>query len=323
MIKSIYRCDPIQWGVLFYLLILVLLGGHIAYGISCGSEYDLFSQVGLLEAKDWPGIILNGLLLLLIPFVFRRGMKRSGALGFNERVSFYPIGLFTITCLLSCNTTPLLIVTLCISLLVNRVLSLNEGDILSKAAFEGGVIISICSLFSYYFLIEIVFLWIAFSVIRPLDWKSLLWSLIGLVAIQYLYYSGAYILTGEFIITLDSLHMMDETDLIENRSMGFLPIAYLIVNIALVLLMLSRSLKESRGGIVRRRKVIRIGIILLVVNLVISSLLFQFQGVSPFSSLLAVPLSIIFLDMMEGEHPILYGILFFLWTLLTFMITWN
>ncbi len=173
MIKRIYRCDPVQWGALFYLILLVLVVGNAWKGSPYGIEYNLFDLNGVSESENWLQYAMNGALLLIIPILFRRGIKESGGLGFSERVSYYPIGLFTVTALLSANTTPLLISVLCITLLLNRILSLAEGDNLSRASFDSGVIVSIGCLFSNYFIFEMVFVWLALSIIRPPHWKSI------------------------------------------------------------------------------------------------------------------------------------------------------
>ncbi len=323
MIKRIYRCDPVQWGALFYLILLVLVVGNAWKGSPYGIEYNLFDLNGVSESENWLQYAMNGALLLIIPILFRRGIKESGGLGFSERVSYYPIGLFTVTALLSANTTPLLISVLCITLLLNRILSLAEGDNLSRASFDSGVIVSIGCLFSNYFIFEMVFVWLALSIIRPPDWKSIVWSLIGLVALPYLYFSLKYIIVGEVVIRNDIFQMIPEYETSLRSGAGIWSILYLVITISMFLLMLARSMQSAHGGVVRRRKVIRIGIALLIVNLIISAVLFQFQGVSPFSSILAVPLAILYLELMEGERPIVHQVLFMLWLILTFIICWN
>lgn len=321
MIKRIFQCDSIPLSILSVVLSIGILIGAIVFGAfddcSAGTQEE---STALLHGSTLR-YVLMGILLVVIPIGYRRSIGRTGILDFNERVSLYPISLILLTSFPSCNNLEFLIASALILLLFSRVIRIKEGDPPSPAAFSGGIIIALCSWISPYFLLLGIFLWVALSSLNVLNWRTMVWSILGLLSPVYIYFTIGYIISG----TVPSIDITGLTESDPVRLMGDLRlwwVVYLVVFIALFAFVVLRSIRAASKGIVIRRKLIRLGITLLIITALISVLIFQFEGASPYLGLMSIPMAVIFQEMYRSGRSILYSISFLLWLALTIVVSW-
>ncbi len=321
MIKRIFQCDSIPLSILSVVLSIGILIGALVFGTfddclpAVGEEPNTLIGRGVLR------YIIIGILLIMIPIGYRRSVGRTGILDINERVSLYPLSLILLTVLPSCNNLGFLFASGLILLLFSRVLRIKEGDPSSPVAFSGGVIIALCSWISPYFLLLALFLWAALSSLSILNWRSMVWSMLGLLSPIYIYFTLSYILWGT-IPSVDFSGLIESDPVRLSSGLRIWWIVYLVVFIAISILLILQSIRAASKGVVIRRKLIRLGIILLIITALISALIFQFEGASPYLSLMSIPLAVIFQEMYRSGRPKLYSIGFLLWVVMTVVILW-
>jgi hypothetical protein len=321
MIKRIFQCDSIPLSILSVVLTLGIFIGAGLFGTMETCTSNSFAVRFPSLASGALKYILIGMLLISIPIGYRRSVGRTGILDINERVSLYPIALVLLTVLPSCNNLLFLTASGLILLLFSRIVRIKEGESASPAAFGGGVIIALCAWISPYFLFLTLFLWLALSTLNNLSWRVIIWSLLGLISPMYFYYTLSYILSGTIpAFDMSGLLAADPINALSGLRIWW--ILYLVVFIALFVLLVLRSIRAAGKGIVIRRKLIRLGIILLIIMGGISALIFQFEGASPFMSLMAIPMAIIFQEMYRSGKGMVYSISFLLWLVLTVIISW-
>ncbi len=321
MIKRIFQCDSIPLSILSVVLTLGIFIGAALLGTMESCESNSLAERFPTLASGPLKYILIGMLLITIPIGYRRSVGRTGILDINERVSLYPMALVLLTVLPSCNNLLFLIASGLILLLFSRIVRIKEGESAAPAAFGGGVVIALCAWISPYFLFLTLFLWMALSTLNSLNWRVTIWSLLGLISPMYFYYALTYILSGT-VPSFDMSGLLDADPMNSLSGLRVWWILYLLAFIALFVLLILRSLRAAGKGIVIRRRLIRLGIILLIIMGGISALIFQFEGASPFMSLMAIPMAIIFQEMYRSGQTLFYSIGFVLWVVMTVVILW-
>lgn len=323
MIKKAFQCDPVPWTILYGVIMICLVLRILVFPIGCEYTGELTSYSEQLIEAQWLQFLLKSLGVIVIPFWFRKIIRRSGILDFRERVSLYPIGLFLITVVLSCNAITWLLLVLLNLGIFSTIVNLREDGSLNSAAFKAGILTALCTFFSPFFFLLSLLVLSSLSVIRALDWKSTVWHILGVLTPWYLGYALYYIISGslDFYGLTESLLISDSPS--QEVHKGFSFIFYLIVTISMTLYMLHLSFGSSRTAIVKRRKFLRIGALFFLITLIISALILQFESASPFLSLIAIPLSVIYLELFKDGRTKVHSVLFILWLLATFLFVWN
>ncbi len=322
MIKRIFQCDSIPLTMLSLALSLGIYIGSLSLGSVNSCVNHMFSDSFPNLANGPLKYMLTTVLLIVIPIGYRRSIGRTGILDINERVSLYPISLVLLTVLSSCNSLLFLIAAGLMLILFSRVVSIKEGQPSAPVAFIGGVVIALCTWISPYFFFLVLFLWSAISTLSTMSWRTLIWSVLGLISPLYLYFTLSYIISGSLPeINFGGLIESEPDQL--NNELRWWWILYLGFFVALFILMVIRSIRSASKGIVLRRKLIRLGIILFIITATISALIFQFESAEPYLGLMSIPMAIIFQEIFRSGRTPLYSVSFLLWVLLTITIAWT
>ena len=265
---------------------------------------------------------LSLIVLMILPFWSRSTLTGTAILDFNERVSLYPMTLLAITVLMSCNALSWALIISLLLALFSSVVQLDEGKSITGASFKSGLFISLLGLFSAYFFLLLLFTWIAFSIVGNLNWRAIVWSLLGIITPYYLITSIGYIATGDIFMDpfAPFLHLVSGES---SNKVGLSAGLYILIIITISVLFSIRTLRTSRKGIVKRRKILRVGLLLFAFCLVISLLLFQFTPSTPYLGILAVPLSVLSLEFLKDDAPKIDALLFISWVILTCVYLWN
>ncbi|NNK80431.1 MAG: hypothetical protein HKO93_02950 [Flavobacteriales bacterium] len=323
MIKKAFRCDPFPWTILYLVLLTAISIRTLVFPKDCNLSTELETLGHSIQLHHWSIGLVKVAAILILPFWFRNILRNSAVLEFSERVSLYPLSLFLSTLVLSCHSLIWIISVILLLGLFGIVARLREDESLSSASFKSGIFISVCSFISPYFFLLSLFVMLSFSTLRSLNWKSVIWHLLGVLTPWYLGYTIRYILAGQwdFFQLTDEILIPSNSDTLIPTGLGF--IFYLLVTIAATILMIRLTFKSASKGTVRRRKFIRIGGLLLIITSIISVLLLQFESVSPFVSLMAIPLAVMYMEMFKEEGLRLHSVLFILWIIGTFLFVWN
>ncbi|NNC82704.1 MAG: hypothetical protein HKN79_03935 [Flavobacteriales bacterium] len=321
ILKRVYRCDPLPWTLLYVAVILLLTSHFLIWPLSCSEGIaGLFGPLPILSRHPY-GTLLSIAIVILIPFRARSLLDSTGILDYQNRSSLYPLALFSATALLSCQSLSWLIVLILLLLLYAQVIGLKEGDSLAAAAFKAGLIISLCSLLSPIMFGLLLFVWPGFSILRTLNWKCIIWTLVGIALPLYLYTSLQYIITGQLVMYEYDHMFLTETSTGSSGS-GLLTTIYIFVQLSVSSLLLIRTIRQTRKGIVRKRKILRISILLLGVTLLLSLALFQLADARPGLVLMGLPLSFLFLELLKSDASRVDSLLFMVWLITTFVFLW-
>jgi glucan phosphoethanolaminetransferase (alkaline phosphatase superfamily) len=319
-IRKAFRCDPLPWTLLYVGIMLGLGMRFIISPIECQEGNMTVLGISLPALNSWT-TLFSILAAIVLPIWSRRIITDIGILDFNERFSLYPMGLFFITSLLSCQSLVWIVIVALLIYLFGLIANLKESDSLASASFKAGMTISVCTFFSPYFLILLLFLWPGLSILRTINWKSIVWALIGLGVPYYLLLSLSYVITGQ--AHMEILPSLETVESAGNARGGLIPTLFILFVIALTFLQITRSLRSSRKGVVLKRKILRIGILFLAICLILSLILFQFGQVTPYLGLLSLPISIMFIEFFKEEKKKYESILFIVWIVITYLYIWK
>lgn len=256
--------------------------------------------------------------MFFIPFAYRNAIRDAGVLNFSERVSLYPLALLLLPSLQSCNAAFISILVLLILLLFRTILRAKEGDSGMATAFNSGLILALGILITPLFAVMLIPIWIGLSAVNTLNWRTIVWSFLGVFGPVYLLYAVGYLSTGTILVWPWMEVMTNERSLGGEYSWSL--IVYIAVMVGLIVLMVQRSIRALSTGVAKRRRLLRLGLWTAVCAGILSAMLYQFSGVKVYISLASVPLGVLFLEFQYDKSTRWDSLWFVFWLAATWML---
>lgn len=224
--------------------------------------YQLF--ISLVGTTGKISLSVGVILVMLEGFLLNRIIDNNKILPErNNLVAFFYILFSSIhTSFLYAN--PVLLANLFIILALGQLLSIyNQRNVL-KEVFNASLLISIASLFYFPAVLLILLIWATFIIIRPLEWRNYLVSILGPIMVGIWLFSY-YFLTNQMFVLFSMYAELN--NYFENLSISGFSFVVIAVLILIALVAFGSLLKGLSKNTVRVKNLLRIVSVFFVLSL--------------------------------------------------------
>jgi|GEM_PF-6315482 len=298
MISELLRTNRITAFVIVVLqfFLFIVMGIGVGHEPSMGTSGLIDSAMYLaINKQPWLGSVLAILLIALSALAVQSLVSRA-----NTRTTlslepmFWFIGL-SMPYVLSNHPLPILFAQLFLILAVRRLMALEADKRAFFIAFDCGMLICIAALFNIFYGLGVVLILMAISAVRTMQWRDVIWSIIGLLLPVYFISAGRYLMGYTYVSPMNYFSIPGDVIVMHNMAL----LLFILLSLVLLVFSIWANISARGSHNIRKRNVNLIVFSLLILSIVIAGLNSAngYNGMT--LCILALPISLITTDLFD------------------------